>query len=553
MHKSIKKHFFTIEMKLSKDCPFFACVSPARFLFLLAMGGVLLLIPATVYANNLSITNVTWANHDSTNDTIDVQFDISWDNSWRNSINYDAVWVYFRYMYTSVDDTKACLLKTAGTNPANCSQGTGTPIDIVVPSDLKGAFIMRSEPGSGSVSVTSVQLCWDYDVAVGVSDGQLLDEADVSGIEMVYIPTGDFALGDGSGFTESTYALHVADNNDTLISDKVTEDLTCDSNGNDDIDTSPIAIDGDGGIDTDANGTIDNADFPTGYNAFYLMKYEVTEGQWVKFFNEQDDAYKTVLDITSATGKNSDSTVDRNTIAWTSGDATTQREDRAMNWLSWPNLASFCDWSCTRPMTETEYEKASRGATSAFLSEKAFGSATDINGILAAEIISGAGEDGTETVSDTDANACYNNITFTTGHATYDQDDGPVRSGIFAESATNRRSSGASYYGVMELSGNVNEFVVSIGANDGRNFQGTHGDGKLSKYGVTEWGYADNTDWPGYDGTCCVDLGTGTGVRGGAWDDTSVTRLSVSDRLVATNESASRDNSYGGRCARTAP
>jgi len=50
-----------------------------------------------VYANNLTITNVSLTKPDSANSTITVQFDISWDNSWRNYINYDAVWVFVKY------------------------------------------------------------------------------------------------------------------------------------------------------------------------------------------------------------------------------------------------------------------------------------------------------------------------------------------------------------------------------------------------------------------------------------------------------------------------
>ncbi len=61
----------------------------------------LLLGAASAQANNLTISNVSLTNQDTTNDFILVQFNISWDNSWRISgidpNNYDAVWVFVKY------------------------------------------------------------------------------------------------------------------------------------------------------------------------------------------------------------------------------------------------------------------------------------------------------------------------------------------------------------------------------------------------------------------------------------------------------------------------
>jgi hypothetical protein len=52
-----------------------------------------------------------------------------------------------------------------------------------------------------------------------------------------------------------------------------------------------IGIDGDGGIDRDNDGVVDNPFFPTGYEPFYLMKYELSQEQWRDFFNllDQDE------------------------------------------------------------------------------------------------------------------------------------------------------------------------------------------------------------------------------------------------------------------------
>jgi formylglycine-generating enzyme required for sulfatase activity len=489
-----------------------------------------------VWANNLNISNVSLEDRDAVANTAVVEFDISWDNSWRDSTNYDAVWVFLKVCINSCTAYSHGTLLNSGTNPVGMDPGSNTNIDIVIPSDKTGAFLRRKTTGSGTVSSTNVRMTLDYGTS-GVADTDTI-KVKAFGIEMVYIPLAAFYLGDGNATTESANAFHVTDNTSVQITDASTSSVTVDTNANDDIDTTPIAIDGDAGI-------TGNTSFPTGYTAFYVMKYEITEGQWVAFFNTLSSAQKTTRDITSATGKNSDSTVNRNTISWSSGDATTTRSDRACSYLSWMDGCAFADWAALRPMTELEFEKVARGTSTATVNEYAWGSTT----ITAAATISGA-ENGAETITTASANAVYNNTTFSGGDAS----SGPLRSGIFATASSTRAQSGAGYYGNMELSGNLWERAVTVGNSTGRSFTGTHGDGALTTTTSYE-GNATNTDWPGIDGTAArgVTGATGSGYRAGAWSDTTVGRLSVSDRTNAAVTSTSRTNDFGFRAVRTAP
>ena len=65
-----------------------------------------------------------------------------------------------------------------------------------------------------------------------------------------------------------------------------------------------------------------------------------------------------------------------------------------------------------------------------------------------------------------------------------DGGSGPLRVGIFANDTSSRISSGASYYGIMDMSKNINEYVISLGSNGSRNFSSqVHGDGMLNIYG----------------------------------------------------------------------
>lgn len=370
----------------------------------------------------------------------------------------------------------------------------------------------------------------------------------VFAIEMVYIPAGSFYIGDGATMTDPNVCCEFANNGSSgplLISSSLTPNVMSGqdtfSDCSDDTQTQAIGIGGSGvwaGLDTTNSGSIDKPNFPTGYNPFYLMKYELTEGQWVDFFNTLNSSQKSARDITGINGKNSQSVVSRNTIAWPgSGNATTTRPDRACGFLSWMDLCAYADWAGLRPMTELEYEKAARGPNIPVYSEFAWG---DTSGI-SANTISGS-ENGTETITNPGANAANGTDSgFTGGDGGY----GPLRVGIFANSASTRHDAGAGYYGNMELYGNVNEQTISVGLAAGRDFQGTQGDGSL-----TSAGYATNTDWPGYISGSGVSNAAGNGFRGNSFGGAYSSGLS--DRESQNSQDNSRYPSYGIRCARTA-
>jgi len=447
-------------------------------------------------ANNIAVSNVTITDQSTSAQTCKVQFDISWNNSWRNAINYDAVWVFIKYSTDNRATWAHATLKTACTNPTNFSQGTGTGLDIVVPTDKKGAFLQRTSNGSGSVSTSNIQFVWDRG-ADGISASSTV-RVKVFCLEMVYIPQGAFYAGSGgTGRGEFTS----------------TQITTADASAS-------------GGYPT--GQTAPNASWPNGYNAFYLMKYEFSQGMWVDFFNTLTARQKKTRDITSATGKSSDGTVYRNSVSWTSGDASAGANQYvACNYLSWQDVVAFADWAGLRPMTELEYEKAARGTASAVADEYAWGSTT----ITQVTAISNGGASN-ETASNSGNGLCVygNNVSV----------QGPMRSGFAATATATRSQAGASYYGVMELSGNLWERPVTIGEATGRVFTGAPGDGALDANGD-----ANVSNWPFVDAV-------GSGLRGGTWSgDAAFAR--VSDRVFADLTYAGSSDSLGARCARTSP
>ena len=486
--------------------------------------------PFIALANNLEISRAVVADQDADAHAAKIEFNISWDNSWYDAINHDAVWVFAKYSTDSGSTWHHATLKTSGVNPANFVRGSGTPIDIVVPDDLKGCFIQRSGTGTGTVSTSGIKLVWNYGVD-GVSDANAREtttKVKVFAMEMVYIPQGSFYVGSG-GIESNSFTNGSWSSGETIPFQITSEgELTINagagnlwSNG------------GAGGIG--GAGTL-AATFPKGYAAFYLMKYKISEEQWACFFNTLTTTQKATRDITAASGKNSDGIVNRNTVSWTSGSASTTRPARACGYLSWMDLVAYADWAGLRPMTELEFEKTCRGILSPVAGEYAWGS-TSITPPEAGGI-SGS-ENGEEAITTSGANTLYDNISFT---GVAETGTGPLRVGIFATASTTTRvASGTGYYGNMDLSGNLWERVVTVGNATGRGFSGSHGDGVLNEQGDA------NESWPG------LSDATGSGLKGGGWSTTDVTRLAVSDRDQAATADTTRGADYGGRCMRTAP
>ncbi len=306
------------------------------------------------------------------------------------------------------------------------------------------------------------------------------------------------------------------------------------------------------------------------------MKYELTEGQWVAFFNTLSLSQKVNRDITSSVegGKNSDLIVNRNTISWDDASATslaeTSRPDRPVSYVSWPDLLAYADWAGLRPITEMEYEKVSRGVDVLPVANEYVWGTGSYDTAQSGEIYpSNIDEDGTEQIFDGNANINRNNLGWSSGDGRNGGEaqgqSGPLRVGIFAESSTSRVTSGAGYYGNMELSGNLSEMIVTVGRTQGRQFRGTHGDGLLSS-AVGYEGNATNTDWSGIntsDSSRGVTGSIGSGYRGGDFAASSASYLQVSSRYFAVKDpdtlgysqryDASLGIFQGGRLARTAP
>lgn len=468
-------------------------------------------------ANNIQVSNIELTNLNQPSGWVNVEFDLAWENSWRVSTgpaNWDAAWVFIKYRVNGGSWSHAGLSQT------NSVAAAGSTLQVSP--DGVGAFIYRDADGAGNVSFTDTQLRWNY-ASVDVND---VIDIKVFAIEMVYIPEGAFYVGGTSGTEANKFHAGGSFTSTSYLVDSEDAITIANTTGN-------LYYVNDSSAGGDRTGTL-SASFPKGFAAFYCMKYEVSEGQWLGFFNCLTQTQQANRDITGPNGKNSDAVVSRNTIAWISGEATSSAPDRAMSYLSAADINAYMDWSGLRPMSELEYEKACRGPILPKEGEFAWGN----NQIFAEPYTLFNSGFSSERVS---------NPSQSVGNAHYSETDGslngPLRCGIFANSAVNktRVETGGSYYGVMEMSGNLYERCVSVGTAQGRAFTAVHGNGIISFAGN---GTAVN--WP------TSSTGDGYGYRGGSWINGS-SFLRVSDRFDGASVIGSGNNRLGFRAVRTAP
>ncbi len=520
----------------------------------------------TASANNLTITNETLQAGDA--GYTFVKADIRWDNSWKASwtetrvmpnvtvTNWDAAWIFVKYrVATNNAPWQHASLSTNNSEhivPSQAMVNVGLSTNAAGINFGTGVFLYRSAEGSGSWTNT-VKLRWDYAQNGLLSTARV--DVSVQAIEMVYVPQGSFKVGSGGtesgSFTEGNVGT-------TWVSGTTPS-------------TVPFAITGEGaltiantagnlwGTSTSGNNRIGNAGtlpaaYPKGFNGFYCMKYEISQGQWVGFFNMLTDSQKTTAgrDITAgtynSTGKGTDLETNRNTVSWIGigNDATCTTPDRACSFLSWADGAAYADWAGLRPMTELEFEKACRGPLNPVANEYAWGTGAVMDDDGDGTIDLSSPEDGTEVWTnsalaqlgvDGKGAAAYGNNQIKVGGVKNGL--GPVRCGLFATASSTRITSGATYWGIMEMSGSLLERPVTVD-NPGRTFTGTLGDGKLESVN----GNANADFWP-------ISDGTGAGSRGGDWAR-AMGELRASDRTYAANVNGLRYNFSGFRAVRQA-
>jgi formylglycine-generating enzyme required for sulfatase activity len=513
------------------------------------------------FASHLKVCDVMVSDVNTAVKTARIQFTVSWDNSWKNNTNCDGVYVFAKFKIAD-GSWKHVNLKTAsGTGfdyadhaPDTFSKGDCVDLGMWVPQERKGVFLFRTK-GTGTVVSKNVQLAWEY-AKDGVEDAQIIKTpVKVFGWEMVYVPQDKHYVGDPKGpdgpdnclYTYPGKGAYLISSEDQILVDKIDGALYCDQDNPRSRENTPFTI---------------PQTFPKGFRVFWMMKYELTSQQFCDFLNtltRKQQQSMVEADISGDAIKNyyvktnSEDEHLRNTIVVAkTGNGTTEpvkfytyAPARAVNFMSWANIAAIGDWAGLRPITELEYEKAARGPGEPLVNELAWGVAMDdLEKIGRAQTFDGADGSGFENKVPQKGvvNACFGGgiAPFDVGKKTVPDNpgfEGPVTGELFENSTqgdvSERINCGASYYGVRNLSGNVWERCITIGHQLGRVYDAQHGDGELDPDG-----FCNVPNWPGKDGA-------GAGNRGGVWSSPAPKYLRLALRFAA-NFPKSEDGKNSG-------
>jgi formylglycine-generating enzyme required for sulfatase activity len=392
------------------------------------------------YSNHLDITNIEVSENEN---HIDVLFTLSWDYAWNNAKNHDAVWVFFKFLQPDARYVHAKVAPTGHRLMEDRSPEVILPT-FETPGDQMGIFISPSKIYRGNIE-------WRVSVRLDPEIKSLENleiyraKIQVNALEMVYVPESGFYVGNS--------------NNDTLLLRETAALYMSGSNGEH---NGPYHVNSEGNTITIGNkpgnlfyqseATNYNGDqggslgpgFPKGVKAFYIMKYELTQGQYVDFLNSLTTYNSHVR--ANFGGKNYYTL--RGTVRVDKGEYFAEKPNRPANFVSWDDGLAYADWAGLRPMTELEYIKAGRGPEVYDFFEFPWGTN---NKDQLSRFVDNEGD-----------------LVFRKG-----LDEGKLTD-------ENRGTYGASYYWVMDLAGSLWERVITIGHPKGRSFAGTHGDGDLS-------------------------------------------------------------------------
>ena len=431
----------------------------------------------TVDANNVQISNVTY---DEVANTLN--FDLSWENGFRVSSSWsDHVYIFAKYKNSNGSSWESVLFETSGhTDDSSTllftSAANSTPIDgkmLAV-----GGFHEASFTSGNQTANCTAQLADNIDF--------INPSFKVFAIEMVKttISNGDYYVGDGT----SANRWHKGNDTTQAYFWEASSGPATVGTGPNDINTTHP----DGIPVSTMNSYIFNP--PTN-----IMKYEITQQQYVEFLNclnrtaqnnrvSADISGTTVTNVYVMTNTPNVGSFTRNGVRCDAtlpnggpitfycdlnGNGVPNENDDgqniAVNYISGEDLFAYLDWAGLRPLNEINYERICRGSYNPVPNEFAWGT----SGYEAAGINTNAPSAGTpeEVLSNAPA----------MGPLRSSQQ--PMRVGAAATATTNRVTSGASAFGIMELSGNVAEIVIDLTSSS--SYGGpTVGDGTLNLDGT---------------------------------------------------------------------
>jgi formylglycine-generating enzyme required for sulfatase activity len=428
------------------------------------------------FANNLIVGTPSISGNTLT-------FTIKWDNSWNVTTgpsNWDAVWIFVKRQ-TCVSGAESPWIHAELASSGQTITGSELQVDLAA--DRAGVFIRRSAAGMGNITQATVTLTLNSAINT--------DNIGVYGMEMVNVPEGQFYIGDGHP-NAGDWQINFTDGN-TFNPKLITQAIQ----------QSGIGTSNNYSRVNSGSNTALGPNFPLGYNSFYCMKYEITTAQYVAFLNTltYNQQLRIVRNANQTPPESAQGTLINNTYNGyrieikTPGDGTAtltpavfandatddnnfDQSDDGLGLavgLGTKQFLSYMDWAALRPMTEFEFEKACRGPVYPVVNESSWGSTdylafnnfTVNNRLTSSETLSGTGLG----MANIQTNMNY-------------------RVGISATATSNRVKAGATYYGILDMTGGMLECVVGFHNTDYSTFSTTNGDGN-----ITSLGFSDVVGW----------------------------------------------------------
>lgn len=346
------------------------------------------------------------------------------------------------------------------------------PATLAAASDNMGVFVTHNQ--NAAYWTAGATVTWNYG-ADGVSGANA--RVKVFAVSMVKVPTGSFVYNAG-GIGGATYNNYGGGAQMTVNS---TEDL-------------PVGA---------------AAGWPNGYNSFYIMRYELTQGQYADFLNTVHSSTAAALYAGDVNYGHNMGYNPPNPYGWRYSAV-----DRfaAKNYLSTNDMWSFLSWAGLRPMTEMEYEKACRDTGSDARTYPWGSSLPDT------DTYNPPNEGGTHKRN-------FANHNNTSGGQKV-LDVGRYMAGDVYRTP---EQTGASPYGIADLVGNAGEHVIAC------SYTTVPDNGS----GTVAW----PSNWPAAGSTQ-------KGLRGGDWSMSS-SFVDVSRRTYIPWTNTTRDTYVGGRGVRT--
>jgi len=417
--------------------------------------------------NNLSVMNVTLSS--PTVAGVNIGFTIAENNvstgTTPNNADYNtADWIFVKFSTAAgADGTWNHATLTGGSVEAGAT--------LAAASDNKGLFLNHT--AISAYWTAGATVTWNYS-ADGVTSANA--RVKVFAISMVKVPQGEFVYNAG-GIGGS------GNNNFGGGSQATVSDATQRPGG--------AAV-----------------GWPNGYNSFYIMRYELTQGLYADFLN-------TVHSSTAAALYSSQVMYGHN-MSYNAGNIYGMRygaADRfaAKNFLSTVDAWSFLSWAALRPMTEMEFEKAARDVSPDNWTYP-WGNTAPTTSTYSVR-----NEGGVHS-----RNFMNYTVPGITGKVL---DSGRYMSGDVFRTP---EQTGASPYGIPDLAGNVYEYALNC------------------SYLSVPAGGNGTTDrpagWP-------ADTSTQKGLRGGLWG-LGGNYARISDRSSASDTTTTRQSNYGVRGVR---